>query len=219
MRIDEGLIFQESGVLGENLKLQKLIRECALASRKAGRLTLENWFQPNPKPTWDVSEEALQSLLNGGEDVSDIRTEKGLSNCLVFHTRNLPGSVIDDQVLSLRRRVDRAVELWLESLLQDDEFSIGVTGHFWYPPGGYMGWHTNHRNPGWRVYVTYAEEPGRSFFRYRDPETDRVVTSVDDIWNLRLFRVSPEVPLWHAVYSDTHRHSFGYRIVRKKATG
>ncbi len=219
MRIDEGLIFQESGVLGEDLQMQQLIRECALASQKAGHSTLKNWFQPNPKATWEVSEEALQGLLQEGRDVSDIRTEKGLSNCLVFHTRNLPGSVIDDQVLSLRRRVDRAVESWLKSLFEEDEFSIGVTGHFWYPPGGYMGWHTNHRNPGWRVYVNYAEQPGRSFFRYRDPETDRIVTSVDDVWNLRLFRVSSEVPLWHAVYSDTHRHSFGYRITRKKAAG
>ena len=138
MRIDESLIFQESDVLGENLELQRLIRECALASRKAGQSTLENWFQPNPKATREVSEEALQRLLHGGKDVSDIRTEKGLSNCLVFHTRNLPGSVIDEQVLSLRSQVDRTVESWLESLFEDDEFSIGVTGHFWYPPGGYI---------------------------------------------------------------------------------
>ena len=215
MRIDRDLIFQESGILGENLELQQLIQECAQASRKAGESTLENWFRPNPKATWEVSGKALRRVLHEGKDVSDIRTEEGLSNCLVFHTRNLPGSVVDDQVLSLHRRVDGAVESWLGSLFEDDEFSIAVTGHFMYPPGGYMGWHTNHRNPGWRVYVNFAEQPGKSFFRYRDPETDRIVTSVDGIWNLRLFQISPELPLWHAVYSDTYRHSFGYLIILK----
>jgi hypothetical protein len=59
------------------------------------------------------------------------------------------------------------------------------------------------------------EEPGRSFFRYRDPETDRVVTARDDRWNVRVFRVGGEKPFWHAVYSNTHRFSFGYMLVRR----
>ncbi len=57
-----------------------------------------------------------------------------------------------------------------------------------------MGWHTNSRAPGVRIYVTHAEEPGRSFFRYRDPDTDRVVTAPDDRWNVRVFRVGGEKP-------------------------
>ena len=75
-----------------------------------------------------------------------------------------------------------------------------------------MGWHTNNRAPGVRIYVTHAEEPGRSFFRYRDPDTDQVVTAPDDRWNVRAFRVGSEKPFWHAVYSETHRFSFGYMI-------
>ena len=76
-----------------------------------------------------------------------------------------------------------------------------------------MGWHTNNRAPGWRVYLTYAEQPGKSFFRYRDPGTGHIVTSTDGGWDMRLFRVSPEAPLWHSVYTETHRFSFGYTLL------
>ena len=49
MRIDRDLIFQESGILGENLELQQLIQECAQASRKAGESTLENLVSTQPQ--------------------------------------------------------------------------------------------------------------------------------------------------------------------------
>ena len=78
-----------------------------------------------------------------------------------------------------------------------------------------MGWHTNSKSPGWRLYISYAEETGKSFFRYRDPDTGQVVTSMDAQWNFRLFRIDSTKPFWHAVYSETNRYSFGYRIVRK----
>jgi hypothetical protein len=77
-----------------------------------------------------------------------------------------------------------------------------------------MGWHTNWQNPGWRLYINYAEEPGKSFFRYRDPETGKIVTAIDREFNFRLFRVSEEVPFWHAVCSDTYRYSLGYKVVK-----
>ena len=88
-----------------------------------------------------------------------------------------------------------------------------VSGHFLYPSGGYMGWHTNWRVPGWRMYVTYAEKPKKSCFRYLDPNTGEVATSWDSEWDFRLFRVHNRKPFWHAVYSDTNRFSIGYRIL------
>ena len=75
-----------------------------------------------------------------------------------------------------------------------------------------MAWHTNSGVPGWRLYISYAQEPGKSFFRYRDPDTDEIVTSVDDEWTVRLFAIRADKPLWHAIYSETHRFSLGYMI-------
>ncbi len=65
---------------------------------------------------------------------------------------------------------------------------------------------------GWRLYLSYADEPGRSFFRYRDPVSGEVVTSADGRWHLRFFEVSAERLFWHAIASDTHRFSVGWHV-------
>ena len=90
--------------------------------------------------------------------------------------------------------------------------SIYTSGHFYYPPTGYMGWHTNYQMPEERVYVTYASEKGESFFRYL--EGDKVITDYDDKGlTVRRFSVSSERPyFWHCAGSNCDRFSFGYRL-------
>jgi hypothetical protein len=87
------------------------------------------------------------------------------------------------------------------------------TGCFWYPPKGYMGWHTNEDNTGYRIYIVYSEN-GDSFFTYKDPETGNLVNSFDNAgWNMRSFKVGNHAePLWHCVASYTNRISLGFNI-------
>ncbi|HXY92126.1 MAG TPA: hypothetical protein VEP49_06585 [Acidimicrobiia bacterium] len=171
-------------------------------------------FRPDPDPERHVSEDALRGTLTEHRDVSDVRTDPSLSNCLVFHTGGLPGSVDDPAVVGAREEIDEMVAHLLASSLDGIAVADAVaSGHFWYPPGAYMGWHTNSRVPGWRAYLTWAAEPHRSFFRYAEPSTGDVLTSWDTAWDLRVFKVEAERPLWHAVCSHTDRFSFGYRIV------
>jgi hypothetical protein len=151
-----------------------------------------------------TSREALEQAVADG-DVSDIRVDPGLTNCQVLHTGGLPGSVVDDRMVDLRHLVDGFVATLIGQ-------PVAVSGHFLYPPGGYMGWHTNSRVPGRRLYLSYVAEPGRSFFRYRDPDSSEVVTTWDNGLDLRVFDIDRSRPLWHAVYSDTYRLSFGYRV-------
>lgn len=171
-------------------------------------------FVPDPAAERHCSEQALAVAVGRSHDTSDIRTDTSLTNCVVFHTTGLPGSVVNDEVTRRREVADGLVGDLLRGLiLPGAPWEIKVSGHFWYPPGSYMGWHTNHRVPGWRAYLTHAEEEGRSYFRYRDPGGGSVVTSWDGQWDLRVFRVDPARPLWHSVWSGTHRYSFGYRLV------
>ena len=92
--------------------------------------------------------------------------------------------------------------------------SVIVSGHYLYPPTGYMGWHTNYKVPCKRVYITYATEDKKSFFRYRDPETKEIITDYDDKGiTTRQFYVPKKSPyFWHCVGSDCTRVSFGYHI-------
>jgi hypothetical protein len=75
-----------------------------------------------------------------------------------------------------------------------------------------MGWHTNSNNKGYRIYCTFAKESEKSFFRFRDPETEEIVTSWDKKgWNFRMFKIG-EKPIWHSVFSETDRISIGYSL-------
>jgi hypothetical protein len=95
-------------------------------------------------------------------------------------------------------------------------------GFFLYPPGGYMEWHTNEKQPGTRVYFTHAEEGGKSGinFVYEDQDFEKDVVKSPDKqgWQHRSFYVTDaavEPGNWHCIYSNTTRLSIGFGIVER----
>ena len=196
----------------EDRDLMERFRACIDAQKNAVAPLM---FNPAPDALEAVSEAALRRILVSGRDVHGISSDRHISNVVVFNGSNVKDSIRNKDVLALRRRVDEAVkEKARRSFQAPYPLTLACSGHLWYPPGGYMGWHTNSGAPGWRMYLSYAEEPGKSFFRYRDPVTHEIVTSWDDRWSVRMFEIRADVPLWHAVYSDTHRVSVGYVFYR-----
>ena len=87
-------------------------------------------------------------------------------------------------------------------------------GQFYYPPTGYMGWHTNCGTPGERFYITWASEDKKSFFRYYDHEKDEIITDYDDKGlTVRQFKVTESEPyFWHCVGSECDRFSYGFLV-------
>jgi len=80
------------------------------------------------------------------------------------------------------------------------------SGLFFTPPGGYCGWHTNSDNPGHRMYLVWAEEDNKSFFKWKDPNTGEIITKWEKKgWNVNKF----EAPMWHCLGSWTNRISIG----------
>ncbi len=157
-----------------------------------------------------TSPEALELLLDAPGQVSDVAVIPGLSDATVFNSRSLAPDVDLAEVERSRREVDGLVGHLLRERGHDGD--VRVSGHLLYPPGGFMGWHTNERVPGLRAYLTLADEPGRSWFRYWDPVSEEIVTSMDSRCDLRLFEVGGAAPFWHCVRSEVHRFSFGYRV-------
>lgn len=91
--------------------------------------------------------------------------------------------------------------------------SILLSGHFFYPENGYMSWHTNEDAPGLRLYLSYTEYEGESFFIYRDG--GKIIKDPDlKGWTAREFEINSKSPLWHSVYADKPRISVGFRIIR-----
>lgn len=196
--------------------LKERIARCIAAQRKAATIARKR-FQSNIHAEEKVSHETLEQILASGKDIHGISSSSDISNVISFNAEHLSGAVNDDRVANLRKQVD---EILIERLKDTFEYkgvlSFVCSGHFWYPPGGYMGWHTNSGAPGWRVYLTHASESNKSFFRYRDPENGNIVTSSDENWDVRLFRVEPGNPIWHSVYSQTDRFSLGYAVFPRR---
>ena len=198
-----------------NRNIEDLALRCIAAQRDTVSMN-RRWPDSLDAARAAVAPEALERILSDGDDIHGIAEDAGLSDVIVFNAAHLDGSVRDGNIARLRQDLDREVTSMLGQLLGSGRrLEARRSGHFWYPPGSHMAWHTNNKAPGWRAYLTHTEEPGRSFFRYRDPRSGEIVTSEDNRWDLRLFRVDPAQSLWHAVYSETDRFSFGYAIVIK----
>jgi len=91
---------------------------------------------------------------------------------------------------------------------------ITHSNHLLYPKTGWMGWHTNFAAACERIYITYASENKKSFFRYYDYENDKIITDYDDKGiTVRRFNIPSSEPyFWHCVGSDCDRISFGFRL-------
>jgi hypothetical protein len=211
--LDSGEVYSEVGDWLEGDSLLSTLSSCVGAEREAAAEHHARRYSPAPSALHEVSEKRLQEILRDGVDVHGISDRREISNVISFNNPRLADNVQSDEVARLRADIDRmVVDRILDAFPGAKRCRITQSGHFWYPRGGYMGWHTNGRFPGWRFYVTHAEEPGKAFFRYRHPETQEIHTSYDDGWGMRMFYVDPVRPFWHAVYSDTNRFSFGYVV-------
>lgn len=82
-----------------------------------------------------------------------------------------------------------------------------------YPPKGFVGWHTNWNNVGTQILVTWSET-GEGYFRYYDNDKGEVVTLQDTPgWSAHTHRFGPPGPdeCWHAAYTDCPRITLAYR--------
>ncbi|MEM6462925.1 MAG: hypothetical protein AAF724_13510 [Pseudomonadota bacterium] len=188
------------------------ILDCIRAQKIAAKEEMER-FEPAADAADFVSPAALETILNAGHDIHGIASDSEISNVIHFGANHLDGSVHDETVVRLRRHVDDQMGSVLKTLFKSGRrLKARPSGHFWYPPGSFMSWHTNSRTPGWRVYINYAETEGDSFFRYLQSDTGEVITLEDRHWNVRVFPVSRDTPFWHCVYSQTDRFSLGYML-------
>lgn len=102
--------------------------------------------------------------------------------------------------------------VYLATIFKGKIVGYGLSGRIWYPNNGYMGWHTNNDNQGYKLYCSFARESDKSFFRYQHPISKEIITSWDKQgWNFRIFKIQKEL-LWHSVYSETDRFSIGYTL-------
>ena len=86
----------------------------------------------------------------------------------------------------------------------------------YYPPGGYVGWHTNWDANAYQILFTWSD--GKGYFRYYDQKKDEIV-HLPDVkgWQCRHYyfgsEKEPENLCWHSAYSGGERITLAYKFV------
>ena len=85
-------------------------------------------------------------------------------------------------------------------------------GDYWYPHGGFRDWHTNKYDAsGWRLYIVDVDAPAQSYFRIKDPTTNKIVTLWDQPGTFNFFLIDPTRLLWHCIGAlQANRWSKGF---------
>lgn len=89
----------------------------------------------------------------------------------------------------------------------------------YYPPGGFVGWHTNWNANAYQILFTWSRT-GDGYFKYRDPQTKEIVTIQDKPgWQCRHYYFGrddePDHHCWHAAYAGQERITLAYKFVNK----
>lgn len=87
----------------------------------------------------------------------------------------------------------------------------------YYPPGGFVGWHTNHDASAYQVLFTWSKT-GDGYFKYYDKANDEIIT-IPDVkgWQCRHYYFGPENEpeshCWHSAYAGCERVTLAYKFV------
>ena len=165
----------------------------------------------------EINQEIHQIIEHNIEEIKDSSNTKNVYDWKDYLSEETLLSLIDQEVPRNRHSnmsrinlstVGKKVKLIMQRLYPD--MFVWCSGYFYYPPTGFMGWHTNHNDPCDRVYITYASESNKSFFRYYD--NGELITDYDDKGiTIRRFKVTGERPyFWHCVGSECDRISIGF---------
>jgi len=77
----------------------------------------------------------------------------------------------------------------------------------YYPPGGFVGWHTNQNNSGYQFIFSWSEK-GDGYFQYYDKQKEEIVRLPDKSgWQARYYHFGKDEPdhCWHSAYTNVPR--------------
>ena len=102
---------------------------------------------------------------------------------------------------------------------EDFTTEIGATSSAlfnYYPPGGFVGWHTNWNANCYQILFTWSKT-GNGYFKYYDKQKDEIV-KIQDVpgWQCRHFyfgrKDEPENHCWHSAYAGEDRITLAYKF-------
>lgn len=108
------------------------------------------------------------------------------------------------------------LKMWTKSELVRMFGAKGNSLTSYYPPNGYVGWHTNWNAFGYQMIITWSED-GDGHFSYYDKEKDEIITEKDvKGWQARWYRFGrvdePEHHCWHTAWTNCPRFTLAFKF-------
>lgn len=147
-------------------------------------------------------------------------SEEYLNDCL--SRSNLVGPPDKYFAQPIASMVRRDKEKWADYMQRVKyDFAAEIGAHTsallsYYPPGGFVGWHTNYDASAYQVLFTWSKT-GDGYFRYYDLEKKEIVT-LQDVpgWQARWYHFGPENEphniCWHSAYAGCERITLAYKF-------
>ena len=106
-------------------------------------------------------------------------------------------------------KYDKIIQL--QSFVKNDfVVDLGATSNAlfaYYPPGGFVGWHTNQNNSGYQFLFSWSKD-GDGYFQYYDKAKEKIIKIQDKPgWQCRHyhFGVDEDDHCWHSAYTNSPR--------------
>lgn len=181
-----------------------------LKSSEYWLLSEDNWNEnsiPDKDPYHQTSAEKLQHILDRG-----IRLDVPANSRLEGYRKDgyQTDDSTDDEEKDIRKLLKgKSLIARLASKFKD---CVNMPLIVYYPPMGYIGWHSNYRVTGPSLLFTWSET-GDGYLRYRNPYTKEVETIYDlKGWDCKrvCWEPDPENEVWHSAMTECKRVSFAF---------
>lgn len=102
---------------------------------------------------------------------------------------------------------------WVRTKLVPQLGMGDIASFSYYPPEGFVGWHTNSNNVSHQLLFTWSKN-GDGYFRYYDDATKKIVTQPDKVgWQCKSHYFGPRnKPLWHCCHTKGPRITFAVKL-------
>jgi len=165
---------------------------------------VDDGIDKTPTPDWEkyCSEEWLWKQYDKGENHSGF-PEQAYGFQVAHGVRNRPDLFTD-------------LKNWAKGDLPREFGASSSSLVSYYPPNGFVGWHTNWNAFGWQMILTWSQD-GDGYFSYYDKEKNEIITEQDvKGWQGRWYRFGrldePEHHCWHCAWTNCPRITLAFKF-------
>lgn len=149
-----------------------------------------------------------------------VNTPQDIFTPVVFENLKTPASMpssINLVPLTDIESVSMEIAIACRELVKEveDRYELLSTVAAYYPPGGFIDWHTNENVEMYNAICTYSHT-GNSFFEYINSDEEIIRINDTPGWTVKTTRWRKDYPVRHRAVSNDHRITFTFSHAKVK---